>query len=175
MLDSMIPDVFAKDEELTLGLRRLVQAYRLEVLITHVQVDELIRTPDLRRRGDLLNPLFLIGARSVETAATVLGVEPDGDRPDHKQAFAGSRLGYTRLGDDQINAIVERLMHDRFSDVEDALIIATAFAEHAILVTDERRGRRLPVLVPGLGVWDSAAFRLWALGTHTTPSENAEG
>lgn len=160
MCDSMIPDILAAEETLLHDVRELVAAGRLEVLITRVQVDEIAATPDLERRRRLLNALFMAGARLVETSATLLGSEPDSVRPPHRQDFAGSRLGYTRLGDDEASRAVDRLLAGRgVRHVEDALIIVTARGTDSILISDERRAPSWPALVPGLEIMSSTAFR----------------
>jgi hypothetical protein len=172
MFDSMIPDVLAADEGLVFEIRDLVAAGRLEVLVTHVQVDELVATPDLERRRRLLSPMFMIGARLVETSATYLGFEPDPDRLPHRQAFGGSRLGFTRLGDDETHQAIERLLQGRgVRHIEDALIIVSARDNNSILISDEKRASSWPALVPRLLVKTSTGFRhlLSELRTHDLP------
>jgi predicted nucleic acid-binding protein len=99
-----------------------LDAGRVELLFTHVNIDELAAVPDLDRRSRLLLTLVDIG-RLVPTGAFALDV---------------SRLNFARLNEDI--DVVEALRSGNVDHTRDALIAATAIYEGCALVTNERRG-----------------------------------
>jgi predicted nucleic acid-binding protein len=99
---------------------------RLDVLYTHVTIDELASTRDPDRRSRLLSTVRTFG-RLVPTGAFALDV---------------SRLGFARLTDD-VEA-VEKLRSHNVAHTRDALIAVTAAYENCALVTNEVR--RLPLV-----------------------------
>ncbi len=102
-------------------VRAAVRGGQLELLFTHVNIDELAAVPDLDRRSRLLLALVDFG-RLVPTGAFALGF---------------SRLGYARLMDD-VN-VVEALRSGNVDHTRDALIASTAVFEQCALVTNEKR------------------------------------
>ena len=103
------------------ALRAALDAGRVELLFTHVNIDELAAVPDLDRRSRLLLTLVDIG-RLVPTGACALDV---------------SRLNFAWLNDDV--DVVEALRSGNVDHTRDALIAVTAVHEGCALVTNERR------------------------------------
>lgn len=105
----------------------------IELLLTHVQVDELM--DDAEKRGRTL----AIPATITETYGLVLGI---------------SRLGLARLGEpNEIDAIDSPGRNHR----KDALLAVTARHEGAVLVTDDRRLRNFASR-EGIEVWNAERF-----------------
>ncbi|MER7982648.1 hypothetical protein [Streptomyces sp. NPDC095817] len=104
-------------------IREAVTAGRLEVLYTHVTIDELAEIPDLDRRQQLLALLVSIG-RLVPTGSAVLDF---------------SRLDFCRLGAEDAEAAFDGLRSGSLRHTKDALIADTAVFEGCALVTNERR------------------------------------
>jgi len=103
------------------AVRAALDAGRVELLFTHVNIDELAAVPELDRRSRLLLTLIDIG-RLVPTGAFALDV---------------SRLNFARLDEDV--DVIEALRSGNVDHTRDALIAATAIYEGCALVTNERR------------------------------------
>ncbi|WP_329390315.1 hypothetical protein [Streptomyces sp. NBC_01716] len=108
------------------ALRGAADRGRLEVLYTHVTIDELSAIPNPERREQLLACMTGLG-RPVPTGAFVL---------DHSQ------LGFARLGDEAGSAALENLRSGAVAHTSDGLIASTARYEGCALVTNETT--RLP-------------------------------
>ena len=93
------------------ALRAALDAGRVELLFTHVNIDELAAVPHLDRRSRLLLTLVDIG-RLVPTGACALDI---------------SRLNFARLNDDV--DVVEALRSGNVDHTRDALIAVTALHE----------------------------------------------
>jgi hypothetical protein len=103
------------------AVRAAVDKGDLEVLFTHVTVEELAAIPDYERRCRLL--IFLIDlGRLVSTGTFILGT---------------SRLNFGRLNDDSES--VRALIGHGQTHLRDALIGATALADGCALVTYDSR------------------------------------
>jgi len=103
------------------ALRASVSSGELEILFTHVTVDEMAAIPLLEKRQRLL--LFLIAlGRLIDTGSVCFDV---------------SRLDFCRLSDD--DDAFESLRSNKISHSRDALIAHTALAEKCSLVTNEKR------------------------------------
>jgi hypothetical protein len=103
-------------------LRDAVDAGDLEILFTHVTIEELAAIPDYERRCRLLIFLAALG-RFVATGAFILGA---------------SRLDFGRLSDD--GESIDVLSSGRGeSHLRDALIGATALVDNCALVTYDAR------------------------------------
>jgi hypothetical protein len=125
------------------AVRAAVDGGRLDMLYTHVTIDELAATRDPDRRSRLLSTVRDLG-RLVPTGAFALGV---------------SRLDLARLSDD-VEA-VEVLRSGNVAHTRDALIAITAAIEDCALVTNEVR--RLPARARerGIEVMTSADLLAW--------------
>lgn len=115
-----------------------IEQGRLELLFTHVTLDEIAATPDEGRRGLLLVNLVSLG-RIVPTGAAVMDF---------------SRLDYCRFTDEDDFGALEAFRSGNIKHTRDALIASTARYEKCALVTfDERLTKRarehgLEVLTP---------------------------
>lgn len=90
---------------------------------THIQPDELERTPDINRRLNLKNVFNLIKTSNLPTESFIIGT---------------SRLDFTRMGDGPIySKILEDLnkIEKKDSNVGDALISEVAIKNNLELVT----------------------------------------
>jgi hypothetical protein len=155
MLDTNIADQLAEDDGLREALRQAVGGGRLQLLVTHVQVDELLNTPDVpdldlpagERARRLLHALLGAGVRAVPSAA-VLNV---------------SRIGSTWLVTDEGAARIAAFMQENPKQGEDAAIAEAAGREGATFVTEEgdQNRRRFQRSFPDLQVWSLAQFRRW--------------
>lgn len=121
VLDSNAVDPLVDDPESYEVLASAVSQGRVELLCTHISIDELAEVPDLERRRHLLLTLVSLG-RLVPTGAFVVGY---------------SRLNPARLAED-----LEAFEAFRSGDLQhtaDALIASTGVAEDADIVTADKR------------------------------------
>jgi hypothetical protein len=102
-------------------MRSSVDQGQLEVLFTHITIDELAATPDEDRRSLLLLLLVDLG-HLIPTGAFVLGF---------------SRLSFARLTSD--GEAVEAFRSGNIDHTRDALVAATAQFERCALVTSDQR------------------------------------
>jgi predicted nucleic acid-binding protein len=127
MFDSNAIDPIAEAAGAFEAIRAATEAGRLEVLYTHVTIDELVAIPDLDRRQQLTLLMVALG-QLVPTGATVLDF---------------SRLDFCRLGADDEQEMLEELRSQSVRHSRDALIGITARTEGCALVTnDERLAKR---------------------------------
>jgi predicted nucleic acid-binding protein len=135
VLDSNAYDFVVEDPEVHLLAVRLVEAEKIELLMTHVQEDELAAIPDAKKREAIAS----LPRTLVATYGIVVGEW---------------RLGRARLGDAEK---IEAIRNHSGKHTRDALIAATAQYEDAALVTNERRltnfARRA-----GIEVWSPDRF-----------------
>jgi predicted nucleic acid-binding protein len=127
MFDSNAIDPIAETAGAFEAIRAATETGRLEVLYTHVTIDELVAIPDLDRRQQLTLLMVALG-QLVPTGATVLDF---------------SRLDFCRLGADDEQEMLEELRSQSVRHSRDALIGITARTEGCALVTnDERLAKR---------------------------------
>lgn len=110
------------------ALEGAVSSVRLEVLYTHVTVDEIAATPDLEKRQWLLNLLVFLG-RPIYTSGAVADF---------------SRLNFCRVMADDDGTFEplrsgSKLQSGNIKHSRDALIAHTALHEGCVLVTNEHR------------------------------------
>jgi rRNA-processing protein FCF1 len=121
VLDSNALDPIAKIRGAYEAIERAINDGQVELLITHVTIDELAEVPDTDLRARLL--LFAMAlTRLVPTGAFVLDV---------------SRLDFARLYDD--TEVFQALRSGNIEHSRDALIAVTAQYEHCALVTNDKR------------------------------------
>lgn len=135
LLDTNVYDQLVSTPEIQ---RRAIEAHesgRMELLLTHVQVDELTPMPDEEKRDAAL----AIPGTATDTYGFVLTF---------------SRLDHARLGEP---ATIEAIRNGSLKHTHDALLASTAEYEGAVLVTDDdrlqKRARRL-----GIEVWEGPRF-----------------
>lgn len=121
VLDSNAIDPIADSSGAYEATRTAIDDGKIELLITHVNIDELAAIPDLQRRSFLLLLLCDLGTL-VPTGAAVVDY---------------SRLNFCRLNDDE--EATEALRSGNIDHTRDALIAVTAEFEQCALVTNERR------------------------------------
>ena len=127
LFDSNAIDPIADTAGAFEALKAATEAGLLEILYTHVTIDELAAISDLNRRQRLTLLMVDLG-RIVPTGAMVLGV---------------SRLNFCRLGADGGEGMLEALRSQNIRHSPDAAIGITAHVEGCALVTnDERLAKR---------------------------------
>lgn len=122
VLDSNAIDPFLDDPAALSLAAAAVADGRLQILATHVTVDEVAKTPDPERRASLLQVLARLAQR-VPTFGVILGV---------------SRVGEAMLNDD-VAGLEALRSHNAKKHSKDALIAATAQFHGAALITNDRR------------------------------------
>lgn len=123
MVDSNAIDPIADTPGAYEAVRAAIDDNRLELLYTHVNIDELAAISDLDRRAWLLLLLADLG-RLVPTGATAVGY---------------SRLNFCRVLDEPDAEVMEAMRSGSIKHTRDALIAATARYEESSLVTNEHR------------------------------------
>lgn len=129
LLDTNVIDRFADDPA---GASRVVDAVDgglIEVLVTHVQVDELAAISDQERRSTRFLALLRVRPRLIETSLFVLDL---------------SRLDHARLSDDtEVEAFDRHLGQGnaRVGHMADAALAGTAAAVGAVFVTENTKDR----------------------------------
>ncbi len=106
-----------------------VDRREVEVLVTHVQVDELARDPDVEGCSLNLIALLRCRARLIETGLFVIGL---------------SRLDLARLSDQEDVSAFDRHLGEgvrREQHIEDATIASTAAQLGATLVSENTKDR----------------------------------
>jgi rRNA-processing protein FCF1 len=127
LLDGNVIDFLADDLEARKIVEDALARGRLTLIQTHILRDELNQIPNAKKRARLKPIRALLGGESVPTVGFVLGF---------------SRLGAAALADDETNETLGALMGDNPRQVADSLLITTAKANEAILVTNDRQARR---------------------------------
>jgi hypothetical protein len=126
MLDTNVVDKLVADGALVDRLQRLVGDGQVRLLFTHLQVDEVMETPESNpKRQQLVNVLARLPAELVPTYGFIVG---------------RSRLDNARLTGDQGAALIERLRGPDRKHTEDAVIATTAWKDGATFVSAETRG-----------------------------------
>lgn len=122
MLDTNAVDVINETDGLSEALRPLVEAGKLDILWTHISIDELLAIKDEERRSRFINCGAQL-ARVVDTIGFVLGV---------------SRLGMATLGPAEP---IQEYRGDSANDnnLKDALIVIAAQHGADGVVTNDTR------------------------------------
>ena len=139
MLDSNAFDGLALDDVVRANIESLITVGVVELVITHVQADELNKTPD----DDLRRRLLRLTVTATYTAGFVIGL---------------SRVDMAAIGRDVENAIFEAVVAGNpAKHAEDALILLTARREGIPVVTNEKR---LPkqCRLHGVSAWTTTEF-----------------
>jgi predicted nucleic acid-binding protein len=146
MLDTNVFDRIIETPGLTGQLQSLVGSSRLDIVVTHVQEDELAGIQDTMKRRAIQQ----VPRRSVPTAVFVLDV---------------SRLGQARLGEGHEGALEYATLHgENPKRIRDGVIALTAAAEaeelEAFVTLDDRLARRVKAKAKTLKVWNFTEFQL---------------
>lgn len=123
MLDTNVIDELVADSELVSILRHSVESGRAEILITHLQIDEVMNTGDNKRakREALVQLLAELPAVRVPTYGSVLDL---------------SRLDNAMLASDEHAHMFLELTGGNLRHYEDALIVLTAAWFYADVVSE---------------------------------------
>ncbi|MGW6569699.1 hypothetical protein [Streptomyces sp. NPDC054975] len=122
VIDSNVVDTVANTPGAFEALQSASHDGLLDILYTHVTIDELVAIPGIERRGWLVTLLASLG-RIVPTGDAVVGV---------------SRLDFCQLGPDDSMAF-EGLRSGNVRHSKDALIASTAAVGSCALATNDRR------------------------------------
>lgn len=137
VIDTHVVDELAVDEAFRVGLLTAVQSGELVVLLTHLQIDEILAMPTdkLAKQAVLLQHLGQIPASRRPTVGIVLDV---------------SRWDEGTWASDEDAALYADLTGGNPAHAEDVLLILTSRRENATLVTKDKgaRGRAAKVGVP---------------------------
>ena len=145
MIDSNVYDEIVAVPGLTSTLRRLIDEGDLELVVCHVQEDEIHATSDGVKRETLMTTPV---SRIVHSSVFVLAV---------------SRLGKARLGEErQGDLSYERLAGPNRRHARDAAIALTAAYEVDALVTQEHR-LQSQLASKALPVWTFDDFHKWVV------------
>lgn len=139
VLDTNAYDPLVASDEIEAVITRACHDGAIELLMTHIQYDELMAIPDVEKRRRTLSLPVVI----VLTYGVVIGV---------------SKIGLACVGE---SGKIEAIRNGSLRHTNDALIAATAGYERATLVTNERRLRNFATR-EGLNVWSSAQFVTYA-------------
>ena len=143
MLDTNIFDRIIEVPGFAGHLRSLTAGGRLDIVVTHVQEDELARIPDTAKRREVQ----LVPRRSIATSVFLMGFSPLG----------AARLGEGDGGGLSLDELAER------NRVPDAVIALTAAAEaeevEAFVTEDARLARSVKAKAKTLKVWNFTEFR----------------
>jgi predicted nucleic acid-binding protein len=130
LIDTNIVDRLAEDAGGAARIAAAIDRDQVELVITHIQVDELAAIPDEQLRSRLLIALFRVRPRLVETGVFVLDV---------------SRLNLAGLSDEEEAVAYERRLgagSGRRRHAEDAILAATAASSGMPLVTENSKDAR---------------------------------
>ena len=136
LLDTNAYDPIINDPSFSSTVEAACAVGVVELLLTHVQRDELFEIPDDEKRRRALSLPHVL----VSTYGMILDV---------------SRLGLARLGEPER---IEAIRNSSMRHSHDALLATTAQQEGAVLVTNERRLTNFAQR-EGITVWSSARFR----------------
>ena len=130
VLDSNVYDLLVETSEMRAKVIHACETRDIELLMTHVQFDELMAMPDKEKRACILAMPFT----PVPTYGAVLGT---------------SRIGLSRYGEPEV---IDTIRSVDKNHTNDALLAATAKFEGAVLVTnDDRLTSRAPEI--GVETW----------------------
>lgn len=153
MLDSCVYDYLLDDRITFARLHELCESDVVQVLATHLQLEELARTPDVDKRVELL-VIHRTLSVDVPVAIGILG----------KARLGFFRLGTDELHDDFDNHLTTTPEPGRRGHTNDGLIVASTKAEGAIFVTAETG--RASRIGPKVGVETWMATELLAKLDH---------
>ena len=135
LLDSNVYDQLVASPERQIEVIGSCQSGEIELLMTHVQLDELTAmADDAKRRRTLAIPFT-----PVPTYGMVLGT---------------SRVGLARFGESEL---IDSVRSEEGNHTNDALLAATAKYEQAILVTNDIRLSRRAIEIE-VKVWEPTKF-----------------
>lgn len=137
MLDTNIADDLLVRLLLLPTLRAAVESGRIELLVTHLQIDEVMEIPDIKseRRDALVNVLASLPARRVDTYGDVMG---------------RTRMGYGMMASGEHSLLYNELINGNIRHQEDALIVLTAAYLWAHVVSNNTKD--MPRMAKRVGI-----------------------
>jgi predicted nucleic acid-binding protein len=121
MFDTNVFDKLVTAPDAYERLMTLLSQGKIELLVTHIQRDEIAAIADSTKRAQLL--ALLDHGHIISTRRAVWDV---------------SRYDQSRIGSDEDNKLIEHIRGDRWDrDTNDALIAATAARDADVFVTDD--------------------------------------
>lgn len=129
VIDTHVIDAMLDDRTLFEAVQQAIVDSRIEVHVTHVQIDEVMAIPDEKseKRSELANLLANSAAQRSPTYGFILGK---------------SRLGEAMLSDDGFAATYEAELSKHKSQGNDAVLIATAWNLGGRFVTEDAGARK---------------------------------
>jgi len=129
VIDTHVLDAMLEDATLFDTVNEAIVGGRIEVHVTHVQIDEVMAIPDekAQKRSELANLLANSAAQRSPTYGFILGK---------------SRLGEAMLSDDAFAATYEAELTAHKRQGNDAVLIATAWKLGARFVTADAGARK---------------------------------
>lgn len=138
MFDSNIFDKIIEEDRLIEKLKLLTKNGKIEILTTHIQEDEIKKTPDKEKREKLVKLFSSIPIKGLPTSGFVIGI---------------SKIGRTLLG----GALLSRNVGPK--RVKDSIIGATTSSDADVLVTEDKPFKNLVKRkAPNIEVWDFKDF-----------------
>ena len=139
MLDTNIFDYVIARPGMVETLQFLSAEKKLDLIITHVQEDEIHRIPDSAKKVAMMQVPF----RAITTSGAIYGVSKYG------RAKYGSGGSYSH----------KDIHYNNPSDAEDAIIALTSLENAEVLVTEDRKLRkRIARLSASLKIWSFEDF-----------------
>jgi hypothetical protein len=131
VLDTHVLDAMVADPTLLDAVNKAVVEGRIEVHVTHVQIDEAMATPDekVNKRSALAQTLANSAAQRSPTYGFVIGM---------------SRLGEAMITGEDFAATYSAEVAAFPSQGNDAILISTAWRMGAKFVTDDKGARATP-------------------------------
>ncbi|PIC86115.1 hypothetical protein CSV72_09875 [Sporosarcina sp. P20a] len=142
MIDTNIYDCLIVDEEVLSLVRSLIGEEIIEILTTHIQIDEVNNVNDITMRNNLLT----VPTNEIKTRILVIG---------------HSRIGKSKIGIGKENGIKFISIHkDNPKHINDAIIAVTANANADILVTEDKKlKQKVQAQSSKLQVWNYKEFK----------------
>lgn len=114
-----------------LELSDIVNCKKVEIYVTHIQIDEINKCSDVDRRARL--NIFMVKIRPILISTSSC-------------AFDVSRFDESKFGD---GIIFNKIKKGNINQVEDALIGETAIKEEIVLVTNDKRLKNIVIKLGG--------------------------
>lgn len=114
-----------------LELSDIVNCKKVEIYVTHIQIDEINKCSDVDRRARL--NIFMVKIRPILISTS-------------SAAYDISRYDESKFGD---GIIFNKIKKGNINQVEDALIGETAIKEEIVLVTNDKRLKNIVIKLGG--------------------------
>ncbi len=108
--------------------------------VTHIQYDELNKTPNIKRRNSLIKVFSVISGTTIPTESVVMDV---------------SRFDLSKLGDANLYEKIKKELDKikkKPNNIQDSLIGEASIKNHFILVTDDKNLRKIVKKLGGTAI-----------------------